>query len=62
MKDSRKVISYSVFNNASERVVIINGIHIHIKSVFIGQTTIDNAFVNIVKRRLSEEKNLYKAC
>lgn len=41
-----------------ERDFIINGIVIHIKSIFNEHTTLDDALKNIVLRKLSETKNL----
>ena len=41
-------------NNAIEREISINGLKIHLKSVFTRQTKLDAAMNNIIRRRLSD--------
>ena len=39
-----------------EREIVINNVKIHINSVFIGQTTLENALTNIIIRKISKSK------
>lgn len=54
---------YGSMAEVAERDIVVHNLKIHIKSVFTGQTNLNEALKNIVARRLSEEKtNLSKAC
>jgi hypothetical protein len=49
--------------NVIVRNIVINGIHIHLKSVFTEQRKLDDALKDIVTSRLAEEKKgSHKAC
>lgn len=41
-----------------ERDMMINGITVHVKSVFNNQTTLDKALKNIILRKSSEQENV----
>ena len=43
-------------NKTVERDVVINGTHIHVKSVFYGKIPLEKALGNIAKRKLSAHK------
>ena len=42
---------------AAERHITVNGITIHMKSIFTGQTKVEDALQKIVVRRMTETKN-----
>ena len=46
-----------VEQDAVERDLYINGVKVHIKSIFTGKTILNNAMSNIVSRKLTESKN-----
>ena len=53
MKPKSVAIGYTI-----ERNVVINGTHIHVKSIFKGNIPLAEALANIAKRKLVElEKN-----
>ena len=39
-----------------ERDIIVNDVNVHVKSIFIGQTTLEKALCNIVSRKISESR------
>lgn len=39
-----------------EREIVIGNIKFHVKSVFIGQTNLDDALKNIIVRRMDEHQ------
>lgn len=41
-----------------ERDMLINGITVHVKSIFSDKTTLDTALKNIVLRKSSEQRDL----
>ena len=43
-------------NKIIERDVVINGTHIHVKSIFDGKVPLEKALGNIAKRKLSAHK------
>ena len=43
-------------DKAVEREIVINNTRIHIRSIFTGQTRLDEAMKNIITRKVSETK------
>ena len=44
--------------SVAERIITINGAIIHIKSVFINNTSLESALNNIVERKLSQAREI----
>ena len=55
--DTPTAVSPPSLASAAERHIIINGITIHMKSIFTGQTKVEDAMQKIVVRRMTETKN-----
>ena len=44
-------------SNEAERVITVNNMKVHIKSVFNGHRTIDDALIKIIAKRLAKANN-----